>query len=197
MRPGLRGSSGGPWEPDPIAPKKLCDRCKRCVAECPAGAISKDRSVSITLEGQKYEWGSISLGKCKLTHFGLNRAVSPHFCKRYPNVVFPIQEQETTWKEALDLGFAVMRDIPTFEALRRYDDFIAVCGARGCILGCVKHLEKRGKLKCIFHTNKVFSQSEPWRIEEKPTHTDHQGFIYDPALDDDLTAEHEDAPTWY
>jgi ferredoxin len=183
--------------PDPLVTERLCDRCKRCVAECPAHAISKDRSVSITIEGQKFEWNDLDLGKCKLTHFGLNRTTSPHFCKRYPGMYLPIDEQEATWKEAHDLGFAVMKDVPNLEALRRFDGYLAVCGARGCAIGCMKHLEQRGKLSNTFHTRPVFNDAIPWRMEDKPRCAEHHGFVYDPALDEDLDKEQRDAPSWY
>jgi ferredoxin len=184
-------------EPDPLVTEKLCDRCKRCVAECPAHAISKDKSVSTTIDGQTFEWNDLDLGKCKLTHFGLNRTTAPHFCKRYPSMYIPVGEQGPTWKEAHDLGFTVMKDIPALEALRRLDGYIAVCGARGCVMGCMKHLEQRGKLENKFQTKPVFNNAKPWRIEEKPTQVDHHGFIYDPDSDEELNTEQKDAPTWY
>ena len=184
-------------EPDPLVTERLCDRCKRCVAECPAHAISKDKSVSISIEGQTFEWGDLNLGKCKLTHFGLNRTTSPHFCKTYPNINLPMGSQETTWKEAHDLAFSVMKDIPNLEALRRFDGYLAVCGARGCMMGCLKHLEKRGKLANSFHTRPVFNDAAPWRIDETPPHVDHHGFVYDPDLDEEVGKRQNDAPTWY
>lgn len=184
-------------EPDPLMTERLCDRCKRCVAECPANALSRDESVSISVEGQVFEWNALDLGKCKLTHFGLNRTTSPHFCLRYPGMYIPIGDQETTWKESHDLGFAVMKDIPNLEALRRLDGYLAVCGARGCVMGCMKHLEKRGRLQNTFHTRPVFNDVVPWRIPEKPPKAEHHGFVYNPAQDEELGSDQEGAPTWY
>ncbi len=184
-------------EPDPLVTERLCDRCMRCADECPADAIPKDKSVSVTIEGQKFEWGDLDLGKCKLTHFGMNRTTSPHVCQRFPNFYLPIAEQNTTWKESHDLGFAVMKEVQNLEALRRFDGYLAVCGARGCHMGCMKHLEKRGKLSQPFREWPVFNDATPWRIPPVPPPVDHHGYIYDPDLDEDLGGGQKEAPAWY
>lgn len=165
-------------EPDPVQVGRLCDKCMRCAAECPAGAIPTDRSVAIELEGQRIEWADLDLGKCKLTHFGLNRKTSPFLARRFPGLYLPISQQEVTWKEAWDLGWAIFPAVPTFKALARHP--IAICGARGCIIGCMKHLEEQGKLRNVFLSKKVFSGDAPWSLPEKPPHVEHHGFVYDP-----------------
>jgi epoxyqueuosine reductase len=184
-------------EPDPIRTGHLCDRCKRCAKECPAGAISTERSVGIEVEGHRIEWGDLDLGKCKLTHFGLNKRSSPFFAKRFPGVSLPVSEQEVTWREAWDLGYALFPTMPAFQSLAAHP--IAICGARGCIQGCMKHLEKRGKVKNRFHTRPVFSEAEPWRLPETPAHTfaEHHGFIYDPEVDDVEDVESQAGSSWY
>lgn len=166
-------------EPDPIRVGRLCDRCKRCVTECPGGAIPKETSVRVVIEGHRIEWGDLDLGKCKLTHFGLNRKNSQFLVQRYPGLYLPIPEQEVTWKEAWDLGWAVFPSVPYYEAISRWG-VPALCGARGCIIGCMKHLEKRRCVKNRFHTRPVFSETEPWRLPEKPEPATHRGFVYDP-----------------
>lgn len=167
-------------EPDPIEIGVLCDRCKRCVAECPAGAISKDQAVSIEVEGQKLEWNDLDLGKCKLTHFGLNKRSGPFFAKRFPGVRMAVEEQEVTWLEAWDLGRALFPTMPALQALSAHP--VAACGARGCIIGCLKHVEKKGTVANTFNTCPVFSEQKPWRLGEEPTHhnAEHKGFVYDP-----------------
>ena len=44
----------------------------------------------------------------------------------------------------------------------------------------MNHLEKRKRIKNVFHT--PFSDAPPWRLEEKPKyyHEDHHGFVFDP-----------------
>lgn len=171
-------------EPDPIEIGVLCDRCKRCVAECPAGAISRDQAVGIDVEGQRLEWNDLDLGKCKLTHFGLNKASGPFFAKRFPGVRMAVGEQEVTWLEAWDLGRALFPTMPALEALSAHP--VAACGARGCIIGCVKHVEKKGTVENKFHTRPVFSEEEPWRLSEEPSHrnADHKGMVWNPEVEE-------------
>ncbi len=170
-------------EPDPIRVGRICDRCKRCVAECPAGAIPADRSVSIEVEGHRIEWADIDIGKCKLTHFGLNRITSPFMARRFPGLYLPVGEQEVTWLEAWDLGRLVFPGVPLYRALAEHP--IAICGARGCIIGCMKHLEEKGLVKNRFRTRPVFSEGRPWRLSERPAPAEHHGFVYDPETDRD------------
>jgi len=188
-------------EPDPIRVGHLCDRCKRCVAECPGMAIPKDKAVSIEVEGHRIEWGDIDLGKCKLTHFGLTRRNAPHTVRAFPGLYLPIPEQEVTWLESWELGWAFFNAVPTFKALADRGGPPALCGARGCIIGCMKHMEARGKVKNKFVAQPVFSEKKPWALPDKPAHTDHNGFVYDPETGEDLrkrSAEVSlDASTWY
>lgn len=184
-------------EPDPIQVGQLCDKCKRCVRECPGHAISADRAVRIEVEGHTIEWGDIDIGKCKLTHFGLNKRTSPFFAKRFPGISLPIDDQEVTWREAWDLGYALFSTMPTYKALQSHP--IAMCGARGCIVGCMKHLEEREKLSTRFHTRPVFSEEKPWSLPEEPSHhfSEHHGFIYNPETDDVDDVEQQAGTDWY
>lgn len=183
-------------EPDPIRTGHLCDRCKRCVPECPGGAIPADKSVSIEVEGHKIEWADIDLGKCKLTHFGLNRKNGQFLVKKYPGLYIPIPEQQVAWKEAWDLGWGVFPTVPYFHAMSQFG-VPALCGARGCIIGCMKHMEKRGRVKNRFRVKPVFSEDKPWELPEKPEPATHHGFIYDPEADKDRNAETKPGTTWY
>jgi len=169
-------------DPDPIRVGHLCDRCKRCVAECPAGAIPGDKSVSIEVEGNKIEWADINLGRCKLTHFGLNRKNGQFLAKQYPGLYLPIGEQEVTWREAWDIGWSVFTSIPYFNAISRFG-VPAFCGARGCIIGCMKHMEKAERVNNTFRAKPVFSTAKPWSLPAKPAPASHRGFIYDPETD--------------
>ncbi len=189
--------------PDPIRTGELCDRCKRCVSECPGGAIARERVVSIEADGHKIEWNDLDLGKCKLTHFGLNRKNSPYMAKRFPGVYLPIPEQQVTWLEAWDMGWLMFPAFPTYKALARSP--IAFCGARGCIIGCMKNVERKGIVKNTFNAQPGFSCGKPWSMPEKPPIAQHNGFIYDPVNDPDLQQDDkqqedvlpEDAESWY
>ncbi len=184
-------------EPDPVEIGVLCDRCKRCVAECPAGAIDPERSCSIEVEGQRLEWNDLDLGKCKLTHFGLNKRSGPFFAKRFPGVQMAVGEQEVTWLEAWDLGRALFPTMPALQALSAHP--VAACGARGCIVGCMKHVEKTGGVQNAFRTRPVFSEQPPWRLGEEPTHhfADHKGLVWDPNAPAPEPPAARDDEAWY
>ncbi len=185
-------------EPDPIRTGHLCDRCKRCVPECPGGAIHPKKSVGIEVEGHRIEWNDLDLGKCKLTHFGLNRKTNPHLVKRFPGLDLPIDQQQVTWREAWDLGYPIFPGVPIYKALSKHP--LAACGARGCIIGCMKHMEQKQKVKTTFHTNPVFSRGKPWSLPEHPEPATHNGFIYDPDQDQLLTEDESETDmrgSWY
>jgi len=187
-------------EPDPVRVGCICDRCKRCVAECPGGAIPKDKSVSLDVEGGTLEWGDLDLGKCKLTHFGLNRRSAPFLIKRFPGLNLPIDQQSVTWLESWDLGWAIFPSVAAYKALT--DRGVpALCGARGCIIACMKHLEEKGLVRNTFRTRKVFSEKEPWCLPEKPGELEHHGFVYDPDTDEDILDKFAEkaftSSTWY
>ena len=167
-------------EPDPIRIGRICDGCKLCVRDCPADAMSKDKGIEFRAADHEWVCNDLNLGKCKLTHFGLNRKTAPHFVKQFPGIYMPIDEQGNTWVEGWNLGFAIFPGVPTYKAFASYP--IAICGSRGCIIACMSHLEKRGLIKNLFLNKRVFSEEEPWRLPEKPQeyHEDHHGFAYDP-----------------
>ena len=170
-------------EPDPIKIGHICDHCKLCVRDCPAQAIDETKSNSFDAGGAHWECNDLNLGKCKLTHFGLNRVTSPHFVKAFPGIYLPMEEQGNTWVEGWNFGHALFSALPTYKAFSAYP--IAICGARGCIISCMNHLEKRKRIKNLFQRN--FSDEKPWRIPEKPLkyHRDHHGFAYNPEKPDD------------
>lgn len=163
-------------EPDPIVTGVLCDGCKACVRECPGDAIAKERSVALEVEGHRLEWNDLDLGKCKLTHHGLNRCNSPFLIKKYPGLYLPMAEQEVTWREAWDLGWGIFPTVEGYGFLAKWG-VPALCGARGCIVGCMKHMEKRGRVANRFRTRPGFSDEKPWRLPAKPEHVEHHGFI--------------------
>ena len=68
--------------------------------------------------------------------------------------------------------------------------------ARGCIVGCMKHMEKRGRVGNTFRTRAVFSEDEPGWLPEKPEPADHHGFIYDPDAEDEGKLA-DQGTTWY
>lgn len=182
-------------EPDPLVIGTVCDRCKLCVRDCP-GALSKDKSVKLEIEGKTLEWADIDIGKCKFNHFGLNRQTSPFIAKRFPGLYMPAEEQEMTWLESHDLGFTLASDMPTLSAMMTPSKYFAVCGARGCIRACMKHLETRDRIEAKFEAG-VFETKKPWLLDERPPQAKHGGFVYNPEEDDDSDVGFHGAPEWY
>lgn len=169
-------------EPDPIRIGRICDRCTICARDCPGGAIHPKQPVSFDAAGLHWECADLELGRCKLTHFGLNRVTSPHFVKSFPGIYLPMDQQGNTWVEGWNFGHALFSSVPTYKAFSAYP--IAICGARGCIISCMNHLEKRKRIRNLFGA--PFSVRPPWRLPEKPLnyHKDHHGFVYDPEHPD-------------
>jgi epoxyqueuosine reductase len=155
-------------EPDPLVPEgQLCDRCMACVRECPGHAISESRKVSTSIEGRTYEWGEITYGKCKLTHWGMNKEASPFFAKDLPGFNFEIDDQAIKWRDAYDLGWAVadrvryMKLISTgIEEIGQVGRPGSICGARGCIGACYRHLGR---------TPRVRNRPRGWVREGRPS----------------------------
>jgi Pyruvate/2-oxoacid:ferredoxin oxidoreductase delta subunit len=141
-------------EPDPLLQKNICDRCLQCVRDCPGHALySKHKKVSVTIEGRKFEWGDVDLGKCKLTHWGLNELASPFVKKDMPGFKMNIDEQTMGWFEAINFGRALSqrsRYLSTvangFDELGQGGRPGSICGAYGCIQSCYEHLKSTGRI---------------------------------------------------
>lgn len=144
--------------------KPLCRHCYACVRECPGHCIPMDKTVSITLEGKKIEWGDIDMWRCYAfyTHAG-----------RYYNPFVPKEVFDKNEGGALDLlegktDVANEKEImKVYTALQKYFPSwvgynMAKCG--GCIRACVSMLEKKGgclegKFKEPLRTKK------PWKMD--------------------------------
>ncbi len=141
-------------EPDPLTKQNICDRCMHCVRDCPGHALySQHRKVSVTIEDREFMWGDVDLGKCKLTHWGLNELASPFVKKDLPGLKLDIDQQSMGWYEAYNFGRAVaprsqyLGTMATgFEELGQSGRPGSVCGAYGCIQSCYEHLLEAGRI---------------------------------------------------
>ena len=142
-------------EPDPLMKENVCTRCMKCVDACPGKALSKTKKVSVTIEDRTFEWGDIHVGKCKLTHWGLNKEASPFINRDIPGFNYKIEDQDINWYDAFRLGFAMSQRIRYNKTLG-LDGFPeieqgtrpgSICGAYGCIQACYKVLNGGKKLK--------------------------------------------------
>ena len=142
-------------DPDPLMKEHVCTKCMKCVKACPGQALSANKKVTATIEDRVFEWGEIHYGKCKLTHWGLNKDGSPFIGKDIPGFNFDIAEQDISWFDAYRLGFAMAQrakylktmGLDGFPEIEQGTRPGSVCGAYGCIQACFSELRERKKLK--------------------------------------------------
>ncbi len=150
-------------DPDPLVPPgTLCDRCMRCARACP-GAVpmpGERQPIRVRIEDYTYEWGDVHMGRCTMTHHGLNWEVSPFLKKDFPGLDARVRETDISEEEAYRLTYTLAsgRWSPSPESpdssvmgfynqIMSHTSYFAVCGARGCIRGCMDSLEKRGAIE--------------------------------------------------
>lgn len=167
-------------EPDPLVePGTYCNRCMRCVKDCPGGAIPRPgerEPIRIRIEDKTYEWGDVQMGRCTLTHHGLNYEISPFLKNDAPGFNLKVREtnmsEETAYKLTQPLAHVPWRVTPEFpdgavmnyyRQITSHTSYFALCGARGCIRSCMDSLEKRKRVEqCGFKTP-VYVR-EMWRL---------------------------------
>lgn len=171
-------------EPDPILePGSVCNKCGRCVKDCPGNAIppikDKDKRRTIKLGEKEISWGDVDMGRCTLTHHGFNNTISPFHKKDFPNLEYDAANAEITEEEAYRLCYPMARakwskalfDESDGSVMHYYDyvmnhvGYFAVCGARGCIRACMDNLEKSGRIENKFHN--TFYKKEQWLMSYK------------------------------
>ncbi|MGI5877786.1 MAG: hypothetical protein ACOX7W_04180 [Christensenellales bacterium] len=139
-------------EPDPLMREHLCDRCMACVRGCPGYALG-GKEVSVTVEGRTFSWGDVDLGKCKVTHWGINPLASPFVRRDLPGLNMNVKETSFSWYEAFRLGFAIStrvdyqgRMATGYKEIGQSGRPGPICGARGCIQACYRHLVRKGTI---------------------------------------------------
>ncbi len=160
-----------PLEPDPLVePGTLCDRCKLCVQDCPAGAISATEAVTITVEGRQVQWGKLDEEKCAAVFCAGTPEYSPFLPDEAAEkirklVALPPGEERNQMIAYSGGGFSIGRNEVPYNraAWESYHHPGAICGARGCQRACFIHLEAQDKLTNRFH--RPFRIRKPWRLE--------------------------------
>lgn len=190
-------------EPDPIRKPTICDRCRRCAAACP-GAIPKDLNdkVQIILDGHNIEWGDVHMGRCTLTHHGLNREVSPFLQRDAPHMDMNVRHSHMTEEEAYRMTYTLAqgawahtREFPNEGSVMQYYRFIlshtgyfAICGAKGCIRECMIHLEETKRIGNLFKN--PFRKRKAWKAPEVSAACSAKALVPNPAWD----SEEQPAP---
>jgi ferredoxin len=140
-----------PLKPDPqIPPGTICDRCMNCVRECPVGAISGDKTVSVKIGNYTYEWGELDVDKCTLAYTGGIKENNPFA----PDDMPPLEE-------ALNDIWGTLNKVPyNRNSVSLFHHYGAIGGAKGCIRACMIHLEETGRISNKFE--KPFRRRPAW-----------------------------------
>jgi len=167
-----------PLAPDPVMHGEICTMCMRCVRDCPGSAIphkKENKTVEIEVGGKTISWGDVHMGRCTLTHHGLNAKASPFLKKEFPGMKFDVAEQDLSEESAYKIGYKIGEgnwrstpDCPSeavvdyYRMILAHTGYFAICGAKGCIRGCMDSLEKAEKIENRFHT--PLSPRPAWEI---------------------------------
>ncbi len=131
-------------EPTPLFDGAVCDDCGVCARECEAGAIGTERSITFEIEGRTFSHAPLDGEACLPVHRGEDPRYSPFWNGSEADGEMPSYNQ---WIE------------------KRFRH-LAICVGRGCIRGCLNHLEKAGRIGTTFRT--PFSEGKRWKLDEPP-----------------------------
>ena len=168
-------------EPDPIVePGTICNKCGRCARDCPPNAIpdikDEDKKITVEIGGKKISWADVHMGRCTLTHHGLNNTVSPFLKKDFPNMNFDVSKSDATEEEAYRLTYPIAQGAWTncfyeenagsivkyYKYILNHCGYFALCGAKGCIRACMDSLEKSNRIENKFKN--PFYRKKGWDI---------------------------------
>ncbi len=168
--------------PDPILDTgDICIHCGACARECPGNAVPsvKDPAKRLTVDfGEKKIWyGDVRMGRCTLSHHGMNNECSPFLKKEFPNMAFDVRNSEMTEEEAYIMSYTMAngrwgRKPDTNRVMTYYDyiishtGYFAICGAKGCIRACMNALERSGRIENRFHNPFYYKKS--WKLQNTP-----------------------------
>ncbi|NLC45458.1 MAG: hypothetical protein GX783_14405 [Clostridiales bacterium] len=168
-------------EPDPIVePYSICNKCGKCVIDCPGNAIppvkDEDKKITVEIGGKKIQWGDVHMGRCTLTHHGLNNTISPFLKNDFPNLEFDATSSDVTEEEAYRLTYPLGLGtwgsnfyeenggsiIKYYKYILNHCGYFALCGAKGCIRACMDSLEKSKRIENRFQNK--FYRKKAWNI---------------------------------
>ncbi len=197
-------------EPDPLmAPGTLCNGCMRCAPNCPGGAIPKkgDRPpIEIQIADKTYQWGDVHMGRCTLTHHGMNWEASPFLKKDFPGMRLNVRDSDLSEEGAYKLTYPAAQAawgasrefpndaiLPFYQQIKNHTSYFAICGAKGCIRSCMASMEGRRAIAQHQFPTKVFPRP-PWKLN--PPETDHCGGIAEGKFPEDFNDPDPAAGQW-
>lgn len=129
-------------EPTLLFEGRICDGCQTCVRACEACAIGEDRRVKVVIDGREFAHAPFDPGRCSVVHRGDDPRYSPF------------------WNGSEEPG-----EPPSYSRfLQHRFRHLGICVGRGCLRGCLDHLEKTGRIEAQFHTPLI--ERERWRVPE-------------------------------
>ncbi len=197
-------------EPDPLVePGTLCNRCMRCVTDCPGGAIPKQGErppIEIKIADKTYQWGDVHMGRCTLTHHGMNWEASPFLKQSYPGLLLNVRDTTLSEEAAYKLTYPAAQaswvpsrefpnraTLPYYQQIMEHCGYFAVCGAKGCIRACMATLEKRKAVAQDAFPTPVFPRPQ-WKLD--PPEADATGGIAEGKYPDDFNTPDPTAGQW-
>ncbi len=169
-------------EPDPLVePNSICRLDMACVKGCP-GAIPhvKDgRAVEIRIEGKRYRWADVDMGRCTLVYHGGDPRVSPFIPKSMPGYRFDVMAQhmdeETAYKFCWPMstgGWRRTEEFPSGHIIEGHaylqkwgvGGSYGVEGSRGCMRSCMDYLESHGIVETRYRGGK-FVRRPRWLLD--------------------------------
>ena len=169
-------------EPDPIIETgDICLHCGACARACPGNAIpsvkEEGKRLTVDFGETKVWWSDVRMGRCTLTHHGMNNECSPFLKKEFPGMAFDVRTSEMTEEEAYILCYTMAgahwarkpentAAIGYYDYIKSHTGYFAICGARGCIRACMDVLERAGRTENRFHN--PFYRKEGWLLPNKP-----------------------------
>jgi epoxyqueuosine reductase len=132
-------------EPDPVYGGALCGRrdCLECLAGCPLGAISADRTESVEILGTRKDYAVINYAACRVC----------------PNGAFPDKSFLAGTEENI---VAISHNQPRTKADAGARGGIPNRLAAACNRACIAHLEAAGLLTRRY--NQPFRKRAPWKL---------------------------------
>jgi len=157
-----------PLEADPLySGPPLCDRCMRCVRECPAGALSSQKTVKINVSGREVEWAELDELKCAIGWQAGSPQYNPFADGQMADLMNQVLRDDRPKEQrrafAQYAAGRLRQDFPYSRA--GWESFHhpgAICGGRGCVRGCMVHLEECGRVSNRFKN--PFRIRKPWSM---------------------------------